>query len=236
METPSAGKQRSPWLYVLLGCGGLAALICLGSMIFVFFVGKTFKDVGEGLTDPAEMNKNAIEQLGALPEGYTVVASLDMYFAKTTMLTDGEVLPDGGFVLGEGHTFAYFRVMANENNKKAKGFLQGKETDPEALRQSGIQIDEANIVKRGQLAVDGRKVFYVAWRGTQGGGRGAPAAQSALSNAILFDCPGDQLQAGVWTQADPAPDKNAEELDLANTVADEAQLVKFLKPMNPCGK
>ena len=32
METASP-KQRSPWLYVLLGCGGLAGLICLGSMI-----------------------------------------------------------------------------------------------------------------------------------------------------------------------------------------------------------
>jgi hypothetical protein len=250
MET-AAPKQRSPWLYVLLGCGGLAGLICLGSMIFLFVVGKAVKDVGEGVTDPAERQKNAIKQLGEIPEGYSVVASLSVFVMQTTILTDGEMLPDGGFALGTGHTFSYFRVMANENNKKAKDFLQGKETDPAALRQSGINIDPDEILKRGQLTIDGRKLSYVAWRGfevndpttrnerTQTGANVKVTGLSTtaqLSSAILFECPGEQLQVGVWTQLDPDPEKTAEELDLAGTVADEAQLVKFLKPMNPCGR
>lgn len=236
METLGAApKQRSPWVYVLLGCGGLAGLICLGTMIVIGFGVKAAKDLGAGVNDPEERQKNAIKQLGAIPEGYTVVASLSVFFMQTTMLTDREMLPDGGFVLGDGHTFAYFRVMANENNKKARDFLQGKETDPEALAKSGINIDAKDIVKRGQLTIDGRKYSYVASRGVlDPGGRGAPEA--GLSNAILFECPGEQLQVGVWSQLDPAPQKSAEELDLAGTVADEAQLVKFLKPMNPCGK
>jgi hypothetical protein len=41
---------------------------------------------------------------------------------------------------------------------------------------------------------------------------------------------------GVWTQADPDPTKAADELELAGTVADEAELAKFIKPVNPCGK
>ena len=236
METPSAApKQRSPWLYVLLGCGGLAGLICLGSMIFIFFIGKAVKDVGEGVTDPAERQKNALKQLGAIPDGYTVVASLSVFVMQTTILTDREMLPDGGFNLGDGHTFTYFRVMANENNKKARDFLTGKETDSAALNQSGINIDAKDIVKRGQLTIEGRKYSYVASRGRlDTKAKGAPEA--GLSNAILFECPGDQLQVGVWSQLDPAPEKSAEELDLAGTVADEAQLVRFLKPMNPCGR
>ncbi len=235
METPSAPKQRSPWLYVLLGCGGLAGLICLGSMVFLFVVGKAVKDVGEGVTDPEERQKNALKQLGAIPEGYTVVASLSVFVMQTTILTDREMLADGGFVLGDGHTFSYFRVMANENNKKARDFLQGKDTDPRALSQNGINIDAKDIVKRGQLTIDGRKFSYVASRGQlDANGRGAP--EPGLNNAILFECPGEQLQVGVWSQLDPAPEKNAEELDLAGTVADEAELAKFLKPMNPCGK
>ncbi len=233
METASP-KQRSPWLYVLLGCGGLAGLICLGSMLVVGLGVKAVKDVGSGVTDPAERQKNALEQLGELPEGYSVVASLNMYFAQTTILTDREVLPDGGFVIGDGHTFSYFRIMANENNKKGKDFLLGKETDPRALQQNGINIETKDIVKRGQLTIDGRKFAYVAWRGELDTRGGSP--QAALNDAILFECPGDQLQVGVWSQLDPAPEKSAEELDLAGTVADEAQLVKFLKPMNPCGK
>lgn len=236
METPSAApKQRSPWLYVLLGCGGLAGLICLGTMIVVGLGVKAVKDVGDGVTDPAERQKNALKQLGALPEGYSVVASLNVFFMQTTILTDREMLPDGGFVLGDGHTFTYFRVMANENNKKARDFLTGKETDAQALSQSGINIDAKDIVKRGQLTIDGRKLAYVASRGRldpNGKGNSEPG----LNNAILFECPGDALQVGVWTQRDPSPEKSAEELDLAGTVADEAELVRFLKPMNPCGR
>ncbi|MDP1827311.1 MAG: hypothetical protein Q8L48_28815 [Archangium sp.] len=236
METPSGAKQRSPWLYVLLGCGGLAGLICLGTMIVVGLGVKAVKDVGEGVTDPAERQKNALKQLGALPEGYTVVASLSVFVMQTTILTDREMLPDGGFVLGDGHTFSYFRVMANDNNKRARDFLQGKDTDPAALKQNGINIDAKDIVKRGQLTIDGRKFSYVASRGRlEGQGQGG-APEAGLNNAILFECPGEQLQVGVWSQLDPAPEKTAEELDLAGTVADEAQLAKFLKPMNPCGR
>ena len=236
METPvGAPKQRSPWLYVLLGCGGLAGLLCLGSMISVFFIGKAVKDVGEGVTDPEERQKNALKQLGSIPEGYTVVASLSVFVMQTTILTDREMLPDGGFNLGDGHTFSYFRVMANDNNKKGRDFLQGKETDPSALNQNGINIDPKDIVKRGQLTIDGRKYSYVASRGRlDSNGKGAP--EPGLNNAILFECPGEQLQVGVWSQLDPEPSRSAEELNLAGTVADEAQLVKFLKQMNPCGR
>lgn len=250
METP-APKQRSPWLYVLLGCGGLAGLICLGTMIVVGLGVKAVKDVGDGVSDPEERQKNALKQLGGIPEGYSVVASLSVFVMQTTILTDREMLPDGGFVLGDGHTFSYFRIMANDNNKRARDFLQGKDTDPAALTQNGINIDAKDIVKRGQLTIDGRKFSYVASRGfevddpktrnerTQTGANVKVTGMSAraqLNNAILFECPGEQLQVGVWSQLDPAPEKSAEELDLAGTVADEAQLAKFLKPMNPCGR
>jgi hypothetical protein len=237
METPQAApKQRPAWLYVLLGCGGLAGLICLGTMLFLGFIAKTGKDMVDGVNDPEARKENAIKQLGALPEGYTVVASLNMLFAQTTILTDGELLPDGGFVLGEGHTFRYVRIMANENNKRARDFLTGKETDSTALNNNGINIDPKDIVKRGQLTIDGRKYSYVAFRGALDTQTRNGAPEAGLNTAILFDCPGEQLQVGVWSQADPAPDKSAEELDLAGTVADEAPLAKFLKPMNPCGR
>ena len=45
------------------------------------------------------------------------------FVLQTTVLTDCDMLADGGFVLGDGHTFAYVRMMANENNKKAREFL-----------------------------------------------------------------------------------------------------------------
>ena len=55
METPSASpKQRSPWVYVLLGCGGLAGLICLGTMAVVGFGVKAANDILPGELKPME--------------------------------------------------------------------------------------------------------------------------------------------------------------------------------------
>jgi hypothetical protein len=237
METAQAApKQRPAWLYVLLGCGGLAALICIGTMIVFGLIAKAGKDVVDGVNDPEARQKNALKQLGALPDGYVVVASMSMFGAvQTTVLTDSEQLPDGGYNLGTGHVFKYFRVMANDGNKASKDFLQGKEADARALQNSGINIDTKDIVKRGQLTIEGRKYSYVSARSRIPTGKGNET-EASLDTSILFECPGEQLQVGVWSQLDPSPEKTAEELDLAGTVADEAQLVKFLKPMNPCGK
>jgi hypothetical protein len=235
MEQAPVAKQRSPWVYVLLGCGGLAALICLGGMLVLGGIVKAGKDIADGVNDPAERKANAIKQLGGLPEGYSVVASFNMFVMQLTMLTDAEALADGGFeVDSKAHTFAFFDVMANDNSKAARDYLTGKETDPQALSKSGINIDTKNVVKRGQLTVDGRKFFWVASRGKVQ--HGTNEASEGLNTAVLFDCPGDALRVGVWSQSDPAPDKNNDELDLAGTVADEAELVRFLKPMNPCRK
>ncbi len=237
METPpGAPKQRSPWVYVLIGCGGLAGLICLGTAIALFGLGKAVKDIGDGVNDPKERQANALKQLGGIPEGYSVVASLSIFgLMQTTVLTDREALADGGFAMtADGHTFTYFRIVANDNNKKARDFFSGKDTDPNTLSQSGINIDAKDIVKRGQLTIDGRKLSWVASRGKlDTGGNGSA---EGLNNAILFECPGDALQVGIWSQSDPAPEKTAEQLELAGTVADEAEMARFLKPMNPCGK
>jgi hypothetical protein len=236
MDTPGGSKQRSPWFYVLLGCGGLAALICLGTMVALFGLGRAVKNITAGVNDPSERQANALKQLGAIPDGYNVVASLSVFgLMQTTVLTDRPMQPDGGFILSpDGHTFSYFRVIANENNQKARDFISGKDTDPEALAKSGINVEAKDVVKRGQLTVDGRKVWWVTSRGRLDTGN--HQAVEGLNNAILFDCPGDALQVGIWSQLDPDPEKPPEELDLAGTVADEAEMVRFLKPMNPCGK
>ncbi|MFT3709593.1 MAG: hypothetical protein QM817_18345 [Archangium sp.] len=238
-ETPAAApKQRSPLFYILIGCGGLAGLICLGGAVVFMGIAKVGKDFGDGLTDPAKKKENAIKQLGGIPEGYEVVASFNMFVMQMTMMTDAPAKPDGGFDLSpESHTFMFFDVMANENNKGSRDFLMGKETDSKALARSGINIDQKNVIKRGQLSVDGRKVYWVASRGrVNTGQQGADNDAESLNTAILFDCPGDQLRVGIWSQQDPDPAKTVDELPLAGTVADEGELVRFLKPMNPCGK
>lgn len=235
METPAAPKQRSPWLYVLAGCGGLAALLCLGTMVVMFGIGKAVKDVTDGITDPKERDANAKKQLGEVPAGYHVQASVGMFFMDTTVLTDQPDLPDGGFAeleLGK-HRFMYFRVMANENNKKARDFFDGS-GDAKGLSQTAVNIDTKDIVKRGTLTIDGRKIPWVLTRGSVNTNNGAGA--EGLNATVLFECPGDDLHFAIWTQPDPNPDQETAELDLAGTVGDEAELSRFLKPINPCKK
>jgi len=226
----NAPKQRQPWFYILVGCGGaagVALLICLVSMLTC---GKCMNDVGRGVTDPEVRKENAIKQLGAIPEGYSVMTSFDVLLGQTTILTDSEMLPDGGFdqSLNPGHhVFVYRHVMSNDNNKNARDFLMGKEIDPSLLMNTGIYADPAMQLKRGSLTIDGRKIYYVAQRGPVDGDPG-------LLTQVLFDCPGNALSIGTWAQLDPSPLKPKEELELAGTVADEEQLARFIKPMNPC--
>jgi hypothetical protein len=230
MENAPVQPQRSPWFYVLLGCGGLAALLCMGSLIVVFFFGKQVKNMTEGVNDPQERQKNAIEQLGALPEGYSVLASVSFFgMMKTTVLSDQPPLADGGIAPG-GRTFNYFRIMANEQNKQTRAFFEGDDPEGAGLRERGIQFDAKAVIKRGELNVEGRKLRYVVSRGRMQG------QESALTNAVLFDCPDDALRIAMWSQADPAPDVAPEKVDLTQTVADEAELARLLKPINPCGR
>ena len=204
-------------------------MLCLGGAIFVFFVGKQVKNIAEGVTDPQERQKNAVEQLGALPDGYSVVRSMSVFGAlKTTVLTDQPLLGDGGFPSG-GRVFNYLRIMANEQNAQTRAFFDGSDPDGAAIQQ-GIKFDPKAVIKRGQLNVEGRKLFYVVTRGRMEG------QDLGLTNAVMFACPDDALRIGLWTQADPSPDVAPEKLELSGTVADEAQLARFLKPINPCGR
>jgi hypothetical protein len=228
-------KQRSPWLYVLLGCGGFAALTCLGFAIFFGVVAKKATDMAAGVTDPKARTENARKMLGELPVGYTAAMSMSVFgLVDTALLTDGPSLADGGVEIGD-HFFTYLRLMANEENQRTKGFFVSGEGDASHLRTSGVNIEQRDVIKRGNLTVDGRKIYYVAARGQFGTGA-QRTVEDGLNASVLFDCPGDQLHVGVWSMRDPEPAKPAGELDLTGTVADEAELAKFLKPMNPCGR
>ena len=91
------------------------------------------------------------------------------------------------------------------------------------------------VLKRGRLNVDGRPLSYVAGRGSLKVGNSAEPLDG-VQTALLFECPGEDLHVAVWFMEDPAPDSAASELDLAGTVANEAELTTFLKPVNPCGR
>jgi hypothetical protein len=232
MDSPDAPKKpRSPWLYVLLGCGGLAALMCLGVTVFFLFIAKKGSDFVAGMTDPTVKVENARKQLGVIPDGYDVIASMNAFgMMEVTLLAD-QTTADGG--IGEqARVFQFTHVMANENNKSAKAFFADGEAGGR-LGSTNIHVRPEDVMKRGQLTVDGRALRYVVARGVLGGGG---ARRDGLHTLVLFNCPGDALSMAVWSQPDPSPGTAPEALELAGTVADEAELARFLKPVDPCGR
>jgi hypothetical protein len=235
MDNAPVPRQRSPWFYVLMGCGGLAGLLCLVVGACTIYGAKQVSDISQGVSDPRERLKNAVEQLGAIPEGYTVVASVSfMGMMKQTLLTDQPPLPDGGVPAG-GRQFTYLRVMANDRNQRDRAFLDG--TDPEGTHLgegAQLRLDPRTVFKRGQLVLDGRKLFYLVARLQDAGVSGVSV--QPFASVVYFECPDQALRVGYWTQQDPAPDVKPEALHLEGTVADEAELARFLKPINPCGR
>jgi hypothetical protein len=237
MDDQPIRRQRSPWFYVLLGCGGLAGLLCLGLGGSGLYCAKQVKDISQGMTDPKERQRNAVDQLGAVPEGYSVVASVSLFGMKQTVLTDQALLPDGGAPLG-GRQFSYQRVIASEGHRNIKAFLDGSDPDGAHLAEGPVRFDlrfePGAILKRGQLVLDGRKLDYLVVRLAAPGGR--EASEQPFASVVYFECPDDALRMGYWTQSDPAPGHKPAAAELAGTVADEGELARFLKPMNPCGR
>ncbi len=231
MET-AAPKQRSPWLYVALGCGGAALLSCLGLAAVFGFGAFKLKDSLAGMNDPAKANEQAVKLLGTVPAGYSAQGSMNMFgLMEMVQLAKGEVMEDGGMAEVE-RLFVFIVTTANETNAKQKAYFKGESNSDDAPMRA------TDVLKRGNFTIEGLKTYYVVSRGelnmgnakTTTGGTGPK-----LNAAILFDCPGDKLHVGVWSMPDPMPEVPSKSVKLEGTVGDEAELVPFLKQLSPCG-
>ncbi len=240
MSESAPARQRSPWFYVLLGCGGLALVLlaaCFASGAFLFSSGK---NMVAGVSDPETKKKNALDQLGVIPDGYRVEASIvaPLGVARQTLLTDQAAPEDDAGGLGTGfpltgHFFLLKTQMMDKTQvDAAREFFSGKTSDTSALRAVGVNLDERSVIKRSEVAFDGKKAHLLVTRSAVGV-QGDPAGLSAV---LLFDCPDNGFHLASWIQRDPTPEKKNDELDLGGTVADEAELAKFLKPLRVCGK
>ncbi len=233
----AAPKQRSPWLYVLLGCGGLALALCLGMGSCLGYGAYKAKDSMAGMVDRTKAAQAAVKMLGSIPEGYVAAQSMNMFgLMEMAMLVKGDELPDGGFD-NIDREFLFFSLIANDTTKDTKAYFMIAPGQPEPTETNGM-MRAKEVIKRGNLTVDSQKVYYVVSRGDLNVG---PQNQrvthdgNRLNTAILFDCPGERLHVGVWSMEDPDPSKDSKRVDLSGTVGDEAQLVTFLKQLTPCG-
>lgn len=230
-------KQRSPLFYVAIGCGGLMALILVGFAIAGLLLVRAGKGFVDGMTDPTQKAANVQKMLGTAPVGYYPVVTMSVpLFMDMALLGDREPLADGG-IPDFDKGFMYFRIIANEQSNKAKDFFDGKDSDTSALKGSGVNVDAKDILRRGVLKTgNGTTVKYVATRGTMDTqGQRQQEAKSGLNTVMYFECPGDTaVRMGVWMMKDLDPDLPTDQLQLEGTVADEGQIVGFIKPLTPC--
>lgn len=249
-------KQRSPWFYVFLGCGGVLLVMVLlvvglGVGLFRFAQGTV-----AGLTDPEVQKQTTGALLGRVPDGYTAVFSLSVPLLIDAVAMAkpraGEALEGARSLERAERFFMYSRMTQSDRTKGLKGFFEGEGDAKELGSTLNFQVSET--LGRGTLSLEGRKLLFVTARGTFKANQSvrfgdrpedaqAPPAPQAgesfpgLATLVFFDCPADgKVRTGIWMQKDPSPDTPGAQLDSTGTVADTAQVKAFLEPLTPCGR
>jgi len=232
-------KKTSPWVYVGLGCAGTVVLIIVVGVGAIFMLQRWTKSVERTMNDPVARTERAMELLGCqeLPESYNAMLGLDIPFvAEIAILTDREPDSHGKIEEFGERAFIYLK-MSRLLGKKAKqdfmDFIEGKKKNPDIFVQSNIRIDGHELLKRGEMDLDGPTVTYAVHRGdvqVEGHETGG------LATIMLIECPEDsQPRFGVWLGRDPSEDEPLEGVDLTGTTADESAMREFLGHFSFCG-
>ncbi len=237
-----AKKQRSALFYVLLGCGGLALLIVIGFVVMGLLAARAVKGFADGFTDPAAKKEAVVKMMGAVPQGYTPAITLDIFMVHMAVLVDAPAPLDGGLMPEEyDRMFLYMDAPESDKSKPMRAFVDGSENDVGKLRDSNLQIDAKEIIKRGTAKSAGGDVKYVVLRGSvnfsnANAGNGQKHTAEGISTLMHFVCKTSGERTGIWNQKSLGNDDTPiAELKLEGTIADDAEIAKFVQPLNPCG-
>jgi hypothetical protein len=232
-------QQRSPWLYVGIGCGALLLVgVFVVGVILVLTV-STVEEFQKDMADPAALSEKVKKTLGAdtLPEGYFPIMSLNVPLVMETAILSTRPPEGGAFKKEEERFFMYFHLKASSTNdmKDIRDYLEGRSDDTSALERNDIQVDTDKVIGHGALQFDGRRVLYLMQRGelrtNQSDGNEGPG----LNSLLLIECPGQStVRIAIWTSPDPMPGAPLEELDLKGTPVHEETMKSFMSHLNPC--
>jgi hypothetical protein len=228
------GEQRSPWLYVAIGCGGilLVLVIAVGVLSYVGF--RTVQTVKREMQDPVARAARAQRLLGAdaLPEGYFVGPALSIpLLFDLVILADQKPQPDGDLSRDTERLFIYVRLI--RGGREWSEYAEGKGDPFEALEGPNLRLDRGERIAEGRTSVGDQQIAYVSERGEFRPDRGR--AIDGILTLLFIDCPDDKrMRLGVWIGPDPAPDRPVHEVDFTGTAADPDRVRAFMSRFDTC--
>jgi hypothetical protein len=237
--------RTSPWMYVGCGCGIAVALVLAGLAAVTFFGYRKAKEVEQTFKDPEKRAAKTREILpyDELPRGYYPAGGVSVPLVMDmAMFSDKPPAPgsrprghEGGDLDFGEHGFIYmsFRSwMGNGKEHELRDYIEGKGARPKWMNRSNVDLEHRDILRRGQLEVNGRTLSYAAARG-EVNRRGRH--NRGLVTFFTLECPNDnRRRMGLWFGPDPAPDKPAVDVDLTGTTGDPEAIKAFVSHFRFC--
>lgn len=235
-----AEKKGSALVWIGGGCLIILVIAALVAVGGGYYACRQLKQLGEDLKDPAARDAKAVEILRteAMPEGYhtAFAMSAPLGLMRLAVLTDQEPNDRGeceGFA-ERGYIYVEFARFRQNEEKLAKlrDFFEGRSDDASVLRESGVRLDQKELVTRGAFALGEEQVLYAVQRGEVGFKDDVVPGIVALQ---MIDCPDDErMRFGIWLARDDDPDAPLGDRDLSGTPADEDAIRAFLEPLKLC--
>lgn len=241
MQPAEQTKKRSPWLYAGIGCG---CLLLLGVGAFVvggLFLVKKGQQLQQDMANPITRTERVKKTLGAqtLPEGYHALLSISVPSLLDTAIlsTRAPDAPSRGQPGGESvFVYLFIKPSTVQDQEALREYLKGESEDASVLTRNNIHVGQNELIGRGALPFEGRRVLYLAQRGELQTRHRESESKGPLLNSIFFiECPGqNRLRMALWMAPDPAPGQPLEQLELKGTPVDPETMRTFMSHINPC--
>lgn len=203
--------KRSPWFWILTGCGVFIVVISVGiALLWHFGTRRLATALEENARNPALRAENAKQMLGAsrLPDGYYPISgTFKIPFVTHVRLFD-RAPDDKGFVTdftNRGFIFTE-SFYSQSSSKDREAFFTGAPAAAETFDNIGIKLRARENLKTASMDIGNQRIRY---RIVQG--RVEVGASEAEGPMVLMwiDCPGQKRERwAVWFQPD-VPDEAA---------------------------
>ena len=219
-ETPK--PKRSPWFWILIGCGGFVVLLIAAPIVLWHFGSRRLVTaLEENAKNPALRAQNAKEMLGAsrLPDGYYPISgTFKIPFVTIVRLYD-QAPNDKGFVTTfKDRGFIFTDTLYTQSESKDReAFFTGAPDASETFEDIGVKLRARETLKTGSMDIGKEKIRYRIVRGRVEEGKSEAEGPMVL---MWIDCPGEKRERwAVWFQPD---------------VPDEAAIRTFMSPFDLC--